>query len=174
MSWTRLSNALVWIFSLSLLFLRHFPSVDFNLFFLGRTSDRQDLGALVSTGILGLMQSHPTVAVWSLHLSHLSKSCGDPRTTQYTSVLRPQWLSHFNLCLSWINAKSMKKTQLHKSLLVRKSYFQKPKRDAWKCIMAPAKAGTRVCTVDLSYFLPHHQRPWACLQISLQMWKLSV
>lgn len=27
--------------------------------------------------------------------------------------------------------------------------------------MAPAKAGTSICTVELTNFLGHHQRPWA-------------
>lgn len=157
-SWTRLSDVLVWIFSLCLLFLRYFPSVDLNRFFLGKSSGRQDL---VSTGVLGLVQSHPAFAILSLHLPcHFHpKALQVPE--QCISALCPQCLSHFNICLSWINAKGMKETQVHKSSLVRKSYFQHLKRSLnW--IAGPVKAGTSICAVELCTFLSHSQRarPW--------------
>lgn len=108
----------------------------------------------------GAVSSHCCNVVPPPALSLPSKSSAGPWTMQCISVLCPQCLSHFNICLSWINAKGMKKTQVHKSLFVRKSYFQHLKR-CLNWIVAPAKAGTSICTVELSNFLGHDQRSWA-------------
>lgn len=120
------------------------PSVDLNPFFLGRSSGRQDL---ISTRILGLVQSHPAVAILSLHLPcHFhTKALQIPE--QCISALCPQCLSHFNICLSWIHAKGMKETLVHKSSLVLKTYFQHLKRSLnWIAALVSALR---------SYFLSH-------------------
>lgn len=146
-SWTPLCDALVWVFSLYLLLLRQFPSVDC---FLGWSCDRQDLGELASTGFLGLVKSHPTVAMWSLHL-HFHFHPKALQIPEHLILMR----------LSSINAKCMeKKTQVHKGLLIRKSYFHHLKR-CLNWTVAPAKAGTSNCTVELRHFLGHHQTAWA-------------
>lgn len=148
-SWTGLSHVLRWIVSLYLLFFRHFLSVDFNPFFLGRCSGWQDL---VSTRIPSLAQSHPTVAVLSLHLPRHFHPKALQIPEQCISALCPQCLCHFSKCLSWISAKGREEAQVHKSSLVRKSYFQHLKRSL-KRIAAPVEAGTSICTLELCTLL---------------------
>lgn len=133
----------------------------FQYLFPGRSSNRQDLCALISTGVVGLVQSHPTVAMWSLHQHYHFH----PKALQITELCRAFLtpvlnVSFFNTCLSWINARGLKKMQVHKSSLARKSYFQHPKR-CLNWVVAPAEAGTSIWTVELSHFLGCCQRPQA-------------
>lgn len=81
------------MFSLYLLFLIHFLSVDLKPLFLGRSIENQDLGALFPTEILGVVRSHHTIAVESFYLhGHFHLTAFLPSFSQC--------LSRFNLYMN--------------------------------------------------------------------------
>lgn len=99
--------------------------------------------------------------MWSLHLHYHFHSRALQITEPCRAFLSPVLnVSYFSTCLSSTNARGLKKMQVHKSSLVRKSHFQHLKR-CLNWVMAPVEAGTNVWIVELSNFLGCHQSPQA-------------
>lgn len=155
----------------NLLFLRHFPSVDFNPFFLGRSCGRQDL---VSTGILSLVQSHPTVAILSLDLPcHFHSK---PLQIPENNAFLPSVLSAFPiLTYVWVELmpkawRKPRSTKVHLSEKATCSILSL-NRLQHQSRLEPVSA---LWSDVLSWATSNDHGPATCLHISRQMCNLSV